>query len=630
MLKKIAFFVGSIISDYPAKTTRAISQNAEGKFSLDVFSSIGAVGESYFHGDNDKRMINIPHLKDYAGIIIEPDSFSGQAVYEELVHKIEREATCPVVSLRYRDNRFYNVLVDDYGAMECMVKHFIEVHNFKKICHMTGRLELADAKLRLKSYQDTMAKYNLPVTDHMIFEGNYWTDRGEAAVEWFLGDGSDCMPEAIVCANDYMALSVADTLKKRGLRVPEDICVSGFDNISEVQYSVPRIASMNVPAEEMGVAAINILERLLNGEAVEQNTYLSVVPCFGGSCGCESQSSVNHTSELLDQISYLNKTLKQLTYMNWDNESCLTYEELISCAFRYSFHFDYEKLYICLCERNETENDDAENMESPEQYTENMVLYSIFSKQDNSYRFCNQVFPRHKILPDEHREDKNAIYVFTLHYKSHCFGYVAIKTKNPEKLARFFILWIQELAGGMDRIYLQHKNKAYFQFMQQSRLDELTGLYNRREMENILRRKKYDIVNASPFYMMSLDMDGLKIINDTYGHLEGDNALRTLAEILKNVSNPNVIAARIGGDEFVLCIMAENDEIPCRVQEDILNRIDAYNQVGSKPYILSASIGYARFSKKDGIIGCMKKADEKMYADKFSKRNTRSNSPDKL
>lgn len=626
MLGKIAFFVGSIISDYPAKTTRAIFENAKGKFNLDVFSSIGANGESYFHGESDKKVIHIPHLKNYTGIIIEPDSFCGQTVYEELVKKIEEEATCPVVSLRYRDDRFYNVLVDDYGAMECMVKHFIEVHKFKKICHMTGRLELLDARQRLDSYLNTMAKYNLPVTEHMIFEGNYWTDRGEAAVDWFLGNEGDSMPEAIVCANDYMALSVIDALRKRGIRVPEDICVSGFDNIDEARFSVPRTASMNVPAEKMGAAAIDILERLSTGKTVAKNTYVPVVPCFEGSCGCESIPSPNHNIQLLKQINYLNKTLMQVTYMNWDYESCITYEELFYNAFRYSLNFDYQEIYICLCEHTEEISDDSDNMaDTLEQYTENMILYSIFSREDNSYSFYNKVFPRCKILPDEYRNDDEAIFVFPLHYKNHYFGYIALKTQNVDKLARFFILWLQELSGGMDKIDIQYKNKAYFQFMQQSRLDELTGLFNRREIENILRRKKYDALKNNPFYIMSLDMDGLKMINDTYGHIEGDNALKALGEILKKVSDDNISAARTGGDEFMLCISAGDEEIPCHIQADILSLVDAYNQTSRKPYLLSVSIGYAQFTEKGGIIGCMQQADQKMYADKSTKKNTRAN-----
>lgn len=629
MLKKIAFFIGSIASDYPGKTAYAISKNAEGKFYLDVFSSVGSSGESYFHGDSDKRSISLPDLKDYAGIIIDPDSFSGQNIYEYLIQKIVKEAICPVICLRYRDDRFYNILVDDYSAMESVVRHFIEVHHCKKICHMTGRMELEDARLRLRSYRDTMAKYNLPVTEHMIFEGNYWTDRGEAAVDWFLGDESGEMPEAIVCANDYMALSVNEALKKRGIRVPEDIRVSGFDNIREVKYSVPRIASMNVPAEEMGAVAIDLLERLNNGEAVEQNTYVPVTANFEGSCGCTDVSSTIHTNELLEEIDYLNKAMKVITYMNWDYESCLTYEELFYNAFRYSDNFDYEKIYICLCEHtqaadNDTDDNNMDDNDIREQYSENMILYSIFSQRDNSYRFLNEVFPRNEILPTKYRDDGKAVFVFPLHYKNNCLGYVALKAEHVEKLSRFFIFWIQEMAEGIDKIDMQHKSKAYYEFVQQSRLDALTGLYNRREMENILRRKKYDPNKDNTFYIMSLDMDGLKIINDTYGHIEGDQALLAFAEILKKVSNKNVVAARTGGDEFLLCITSDDEEVPRRIQTDILNLLDACNRTGKKPYQLSASIGYARFTEGNGIMGCMKEADEKMYADKSTKKNTRA------
>ena len=124
---------------------------------------------------------------------------------------------------------------------------------------------------------------------------------------------------------------------------------------------------------------------------------------------------------------------------------------------------------------------------------------------------------------------------------------------------------------------------------------------------------------------MSLDMDGLKMINDTYGHIEGDNALKALGEILKKVSDDNISAARTGGDEFMLCISAGDEEIPCHIQADILSLVDAYNQTSRKPYLLSVSIGYAQFTEKGGIIGCMQQADQKMYADKSTKKNTRAN-----
>lgn len=122
---------------------------------------------------------------------------------------------------------------------------------------------------------------------------------------------------------------------------------------------------------------------------------------------------------------------------------------------------------------------------------------------------------------------------------------------------------------------------------------------------------------------MSLDMDGLKMINDTYGHLEGDNALKALADILKNVSGDNVSAARTGGDEFLLCITARDGDVPRRIQAEIQRMVDEYNETSGKPYLLSVSIGYSDCVTTDGISKCMEKADQNMYASKFAKKKNR-------
>ena len=78
----------------------------------------------------------------------------------------------------------------------------------------------------------------IEVGEYDIYEGNYWTNRGAKAVDYFL-DGKDEYPEAIICANDYMALSICEELKKRGKRVPEDVCVARFggDEFSAVLVS---------------------------------------------------------------------------------------------------------------------------------------------------------------------------------------------------------------------------------------------------------------------------------------------------------------------------------------------------------------------------------------------------------
>jgi two-component system, cell cycle response regulator len=152
--------------------------------------------------------------------------------------------------------------------------------------------------------------------------------------------------------------------------------------------------------------------------------------------------------------------------------------------------------------------------------------------------------------------------------------------------------------------------------------DELTGLYNRRRffvlteqcLKVAIRAKKRSL-------LLYIDMDGLKSINDHFGHNDGDRALIDLAGILKNTFRESDIIARIGGDEFVVLLEStdENDEmLITRLNENIRD----YNAKASQHYKLSVSVGIAQFDPEYpiSIDGVLSKADALMYAQKREKR----------
>lgn len=618
-MKKIAFFVGEFVGEYQIGAAQGIIEAAaQDDVQIVILTNSGSYGDNIFYAFGEKNIINMPVLADYAGIIIAADTFGIQGMYEELAERLVKEAVCPVVCLRCQDERFYSVLADNYTSMCDEVEHFIKVHGCKRICFMTGILQLQDAQVRLQGYRDTMAKYGLPVTEKMIFEGDYWRNKGREAVSLFFDDAEE-PPEAIVCSNDYMAVAVRDALRERGIRIPEDVLLAGFDDVEEARLALPPMSSMHISPKEIGRKAYEIIRNVNAGKHQEKEVYVEATPCFRGSCGCGSMADVKANGILFDQKEKLQNILYRNMYLNLDLQNENTFEELMETAFKYSMDFPYREILFCFCDEKERMNEAAEKQT---QYTEQMVLRAVLTRKD--FQIRDEKFARRDILPKRYLEDKKPIYVYPLHEKNACLGYVVLKAEQPEELKHTFQLWIFDVANAIERMRMYLENQDLMKLRLQHYKDELTGIGNRRAMDKELRRH-YERMgrDGTAFCIMSIDMDGLKYINDNMGHIAGDRAICAMAEILKSVQGEKEVAARIGGDEYMMCLGTDKEEDVQAAIGHIRQRIEEYNRNSEEDYRLSASIGYAFCRRGMDLMTCMNEADSNMYNEKRGKKEAR-------
>jgi len=174
-------------------------------------------------------------------------------------------------------------------------------------------------------------------------------------------------------------------------------------------------------------------------------------------------------------------------------------------------------------------------------------------------------------------------------------------------------------------MYSIERHKLLQKVQQLSFYDDLTGLNNRRGFFHLL---EHQVRNANrkkkPFLLFYLDMDNLKTINDSLGHLEGDRAIIDIADILRKVFRTSDILVRIGGDEF--CVFPLDAEL--RQEEAILKRlndgINEFNNTSSRRFKISISTGKAVYSpdKPESIDELISRADTEMYAVKRLKKLT--------
>jgi diguanylate cyclase (GGDEF)-like protein/PAS domain S-box-containing protein len=152
--------------------------------------------------------------------------------------------------------------------------------------------------------------------------------------------------------------------------------------------------------------------------------------------------------------------------------------------------------------------------------------------------------------------------------------------------------------------------------------DQLTGLYNRRGFIALSEQQlKIAERTESRLLLLFADLDGVKWINDTLGHLKGDEALIGTADILKRVFREADIVARVGGDEFAVLALGTSIEYPDILKDRLKQQIDLYNSLEKRDYILSLSIGIVDSDPKSpvSIDDLMSRADERMYENKRGK-----------
>ena len=258
---------------------------------------------------------------------------------------------------------------------------------------------------------------------------------------------------------------------------------------------------------------------------------------------------------------------------------------------------------------------------------DNRELVGYFENRGESV-IKNFPYPDDKLFPEELEKNRKGMRIhFPLAYKNEVYGYLAmvVDTEVPSFLDFKVEYLLMKVGENMNKFELYEKLFGISDVMSLYIKDPLTGILNRRGFEKRLSEKfDKDGKMKKPLAIVSIDMDNLKAINDTFGHNSGDDAIRELARCINNALKVDEFVARMGGDEFEAVLILNEPGRVGKFIRGVRNNMRTVNQSGNYQFELGASIGTCNMTDWHGVGECMKKADKAMYLEKNAKKKGRS------
>ncbi len=644
-MKNIAILIYDMTIEYQITVTNGIVSYFEGMKDVNLYIAPVCVPHA-ITSEFDYQYWTVTEVlrsKTFDSYIVVANSFTSYYPLEKLEDELKKFSGKPIISiavpLSVQNNSY--TFNDSKKAYVQVIDHLKNKHNRKNIAFFSAELNRSpEATDRLKAYKYAMKQNGLPVREELIFPGDFTPPTTYRYLEEQYKSREEIDFDALICSNDYMAAAAIGALNAIGVKVPDDVCVIGYDDSDIAVTCSPTLATVNQQLELSGRKAAEMAYKAACGTKIPHRHSITSSPVYRQSCGCIPVS--NHSDSYYDQSGrFVDKPKSNYNVLNIFGNALndmasiyhmLNMTESISNINDYFSTFIknlklqfFNVCAICLYDKV-YKLDPADDFVLPD-VAKLMFYYNSFQNiEKNFYNDGGLSFSPYKsIMPPEAGDFEGGLfYIFPVSLRDKNYGYVLCRL--PYYHYTVYAIFLKLLTNSFILCYEYSKQTNQTEKLEemnqelsvQSRTDELTKIFNRRGfMEYAQRLLDLSIVTGAKGSVFFFDLDGLKKINDTWGHKTGDIAIQTCAEVLKEAFHKSDIIGRLSGDEFAA--VAPGFE---KINEDLLRlRIQTLCTKHSKrkklPFTLSVSFGIAEFSSQyNELTELLIQADKELYKEK--------------
>ncbi|MGN0361245.1 MAG: diguanylate cyclase [Bilifractor sp.] len=581
---------------------------------LYIFENLGQNG-SREKTRTGMSIFSLPSIDDLDALIIEGDE-AWPLEMRRNVAQYALKLNLPVISINYPLEGCTLVGTDNYLAEKELTLHLLSMHLPKQLAFVRGNVQSDEAKAREQGFTDACRSRGISIDRIRFYGGTWFVTAGEQAAHKILDEGAP-YPDTIVCANDDLAVGVADVLKDAGLRIPEDIRLCGFDHLSISDVYNPSITTIERNFFQIGYRAVETALTRLCGRFCPDRVFSPHRIVHGHSCGCSS-ADITHP-DIRRKYIRLTEDLRKLYCLEAEVQQSVgkTHSIYEAC------HLLEEKLgQYDICNMYAVLNDQYLQGKEP---TAEMNAFSCpmhmaivtnpeFRKHtDNPQnQFCSSI-TRKNLLPEPHSDQFRLCIFYPLQFYQYPFGYVMMDGLSPWMESNTLQIILMLLTAFFERT----RQKAQLEDI--SMRDALTGLYNRYGFHKIGISLIQDFCcEGDPAWFCFIDMDGMKRINDSFGHEKGDEAIQMLGMGIASLTDSkNYFCMRYGGDEFLIIGRHKIPDFQYRLQEILNHKCAASHFPVTVQFSMGETMGMAGAG---ALREAIQTADELMYQNKRERK----------
>ena len=596
--------------------------------------STGAFNYQYW------SVINLLKSEEVDVVICASGMYTSTMSRDEIANELKSFLNKPVISVAL-----------DFDFEEChsitqrincdeifyeIVNHLKTKHGCTNFAFLSANsLNSEEGNERYRAFLNAIKRCDLEFSSENEIEGKFVYEIAKNELKNKYKSKKDIKFDALVAANDAMAIAAMDYFAEIGIDVPEDVKVVGFDDSISSRLVNPRLSTISQNVYGQGYRAAEIANNILDGKFVEKNEVTELRAIYRQSCGCVDKRNPdpicfdsygnqcfendvvtvkeNYADVIRDKVGIIvfmdivksSNTLRQLFYD-------LAYIVHTAKFENMQISFYKEPVYL----------DSKEDFVVPDC----AEIKMFFDSERNVGLFVEDEYfnPRKTLFSEKYLTETCGMHIIQPIFSGEVnYGYIISKIKSKEFVdyGVYLKILINALSQSYDYTYQLLENEKLkienTDLNEVSRTDELTKILNRRGFKEKGQRA-IDLAQETlqPVVVFFGDMDGLKKINDTYGHEMGDKAIKLQAEVLKRAFRSDDIVGRLSGDEFgVIAVGMHLDRIDS-VKEQIATLSEKISKKNKLPFTLSISLGAVDLQSSSNLKRLLSEADKKLYVEK--------------